>query len=125
MRRSWRSTGRRWTVRAIPLAEGDRIVRLTVQEDGTVILRVGKVELGQGIHTALTQIAIAELGFLDRFFQSQGTERDRIAGAHQVSLGGFGNVRKSMHDDGNLYFFLAVSRRGLLRCARGRCRICN
>ena len=34
---------------------------LTVQEDGTVILRVGKVELGQGIHTALTQIAIGEL----------------------------------------------------------------
>jgi CO/xanthine dehydrogenase Mo-binding subunit len=35
---------------------------LTVQEDGTVILRVGKVEFGQGIHTALTQIAIGELG---------------------------------------------------------------
>lgn len=35
---------------------------LTVQQDGTVILRVGKVELGQGIHTALTQIAIGELG---------------------------------------------------------------
>jgi CO/xanthine dehydrogenase Mo-binding subunit len=35
---------------------------LTVQEDGTVILRVGKVELGQGIHTALSQIAIGELG---------------------------------------------------------------
>ena len=35
---------------------------LAVQEDGTVILRVGKVELGQGIHTALTLIAIRELG---------------------------------------------------------------
>jgi nicotinate dehydrogenase subunit B len=35
---------------------------LTVQEDGTVILRVGKVEFGQGIHTALAQIAIGELG---------------------------------------------------------------
>ena len=35
---------------------------LAVQEDGTVILMVGKVELGQGIHTALTQIAIRELG---------------------------------------------------------------
>jgi CO/xanthine dehydrogenase Mo-binding subunit len=35
---------------------------LAVQEDGTVILRVGKVELGQGIHTALAQIAIGELG---------------------------------------------------------------
>lgn len=35
---------------------------LTVQEDGTVVLRVGKVELGQGIHTALAQIAIRELG---------------------------------------------------------------
>ena len=35
---------------------------LTVREDGTVILRVGKVELGQGIHTALAQIAARELG---------------------------------------------------------------
>jgi CO/xanthine dehydrogenase Mo-binding subunit len=35
---------------------------LTFNEDGTVILRVGKVELGQGIHTALAQIAAAELG---------------------------------------------------------------
>ena len=35
---------------------------LAVQEDGTVILRVGKVELGQGIHTALALIAIRELG---------------------------------------------------------------
>jgi CO/xanthine dehydrogenase Mo-binding subunit len=35
---------------------------LAVREDGTVILRVGKVELGQGIHTALAQIAIGELG---------------------------------------------------------------
>jgi CO/xanthine dehydrogenase Mo-binding subunit len=35
---------------------------LAVQEDGTVILRVGKVELGQGIHTALAQIAIRKLG---------------------------------------------------------------
>jgi nicotinate dehydrogenase subunit B len=35
---------------------------LTVCADGTVTLRVGKAELGQGIHTALAQIAIAELG---------------------------------------------------------------
>jgi CO/xanthine dehydrogenase Mo-binding subunit len=35
---------------------------LAVQEDGTVILRVGKAELGQGIHTALALIAIRELG---------------------------------------------------------------
>jgi CO/xanthine dehydrogenase Mo-binding subunit len=35
---------------------------LTFGEDGSVILRVGKVELGQGIHTALAQIAIRELG---------------------------------------------------------------
>ena len=35
---------------------------LTVGGDGTVALRVGKVELGQGIHTALAQIAITELG---------------------------------------------------------------
>jgi nicotinate dehydrogenase subunit B len=35
---------------------------LTVCPDGTVTLRVGKAELGQGIHTALPQIAIAELG---------------------------------------------------------------
>ncbi len=35
---------------------------LTVRADGTVTLRVGKAELGQGIHTALAQIAITELG---------------------------------------------------------------
>ena len=35
---------------------------LTANPDGTFALRVGKVELGQGIATALTQIATAELG---------------------------------------------------------------
>jgi nicotinate dehydrogenase subunit B len=35
---------------------------LTVRADGTVTLRVGKAELGQGIQTALAQIAITELG---------------------------------------------------------------
>jgi CO/xanthine dehydrogenase Mo-binding subunit len=35
---------------------------LTVRADGTVTLRVGKAELGQGIHTALAQIALTELG---------------------------------------------------------------
>jgi len=34
---------------------------LQVGEDGTVWLRVGKVELGQGIHTALIQLAADEL----------------------------------------------------------------
>ncbi len=34
---------------------------LTVDDDGTIGLRVGKVELGQGILTALTQIAAHEL----------------------------------------------------------------
>lgn len=35
---------------------------LTAHPDGTFTLRVGKVELGQGIATALTQIATQELG---------------------------------------------------------------
>jgi nicotinate dehydrogenase subunit B len=35
---------------------------LTAHPDGTFTLRVGKVELGQGIATALTQIATRELG---------------------------------------------------------------
>jgi CO/xanthine dehydrogenase Mo-binding subunit len=34
---------------------------LTIADDGTIALRVGKVELGQGILTALTQIAAHEL----------------------------------------------------------------
>ncbi|MDG4667161.1 molybdopterin cofactor-binding domain-containing protein [Mycobacterium sp. 236(2023)] len=34
---------------------------LTINDDGTVALRVGKVEIGQGILTALTQIAAHEL----------------------------------------------------------------
>jgi CO/xanthine dehydrogenase Mo-binding subunit len=36
--------------------------RITVKADGTVDLHMGKVELGQGIGTALSQIAAAELG---------------------------------------------------------------
>ncbi|MCW2696776.1 MAG: xanthine dehydrogenase family protein molybdopterin-binding subunit [Modestobacter sp.] len=38
---------------------------LTFDDAGGVILRVGKVELGQGIHTALKQIAARELGLPD------------------------------------------------------------
>jgi nicotinate dehydrogenase subunit B len=34
---------------------------LTVADDGMIGLRIGKVELGQGIVTALTQVAAHEL----------------------------------------------------------------
>ncbi|HSW27145.1 MAG TPA: molybdopterin cofactor-binding domain-containing protein, partial [Burkholderiaceae bacterium] len=37
-------------------------MRLQFSDDGTVLVRTGKVELGQGILTALTQIAAHELG---------------------------------------------------------------
>ena len=37
-------------------------MRLQFNDDGTVLVRTGKVELGQGILTALTQIAAHELG---------------------------------------------------------------
>jgi nicotinate dehydrogenase subunit B len=45
------------------VAANPRLSRwLTVSRDGTVHLRVGKVELGQGILTALAQVAADELG---------------------------------------------------------------
>ncbi len=37
-------------------------MRLQFNDDGSVLVRTGKVELGQGILTALTQIAAHELG---------------------------------------------------------------
>ena len=33
-----------------------------IAADGTVLVRTGKVELGQGLHTALAQIVADELG---------------------------------------------------------------
>jgi CO/xanthine dehydrogenase Mo-binding subunit len=36
--------------------------RVRIEADGTVSIAVGKVELGQGISTALAQIAAEELG---------------------------------------------------------------
>lgn len=34
-------------------------------------------------------IAVLEMGFLDRFFESHGAHGDRIIGANQVNFGGF------------------------------------
>jgi len=49
--------------RAGSLAKNPRLSQwLRVQRDGTVSVLIGKVEIGQGIHTALAQIAAEELG---------------------------------------------------------------
>src|SRR5713226_3777943 len=49
--------------RAGSLAKNPRLSQwLRVHRDGTVSVLIGKVEIGQGIHTALAQIAAEELG---------------------------------------------------------------
>ena len=49
-------------VRAVQRAARDAGMRLDFAADGSVQVRTGKVELGQGIRTALAQIAADELG---------------------------------------------------------------
>src|SRR5437899_9777559 len=50
-------------VETLPLADARRLTqRVHVERDGTVSIASGKVELGQGIVTALAQIAAEELG---------------------------------------------------------------
>ena len=44
-------------------------------------------------------VAITEVGFLDRFFEGHGTHRDGFFGAHQVNFGGAGNGGKLVDDD--------------------------
>jgi len=47
----------------LPLADARRLTqRVHFEGDGTVTIATGKVELGQGITTALAQIAAEELG---------------------------------------------------------------
>src|SRR3954467_7295127 len=47
----------------LPLADARRLTqRVHFEGDGTVSIATGKVELGQGISTALAQIAAEELG---------------------------------------------------------------
>jgi CO/xanthine dehydrogenase Mo-binding subunit len=60
------------------LAANPRLSRwLRVLSDGTVELRVGKVELGQGILTALAQIAATELGLRPDQVRSVPAHTDR------------------------------------------------
>ena len=44
-------------------------------------------------------VAIAEVGFLDRLFESHGTDSYGIFCAYQVNFGGFGNGRKLVYDE--------------------------
>src|SRR6185503_12191114 len=47
----------------LPLSDARRLTqRVHFERDGTVSIATGKVELGQGISTALAQIAAEELG---------------------------------------------------------------
>ena len=50
---------------------------LTVADDGRIALRVGKVELGQGILTALTQIAAHEFDVVPEAVSASATRRRR------------------------------------------------
>src|SRR5437867_7057764 len=50
-------------VETLPLSDARRLTqRVHFERDGTVSIATGKVELGQGITTALAQIAAEELG---------------------------------------------------------------
>ena len=49
---------------------------LTVADDGAIALRVGKVELGQGILTALTQIAAHELDVSPEGVRAEATSTE-------------------------------------------------
>ena len=61
---------------------------LAFQADRTVKLAIGKVEIGQGVLTALTQIAAEELDVaMDRFTIVSGDTRDGEIGSHTPLVG--------------------------------------
>jgi nicotinate dehydrogenase subunit B len=77
------------TARPRLLAANPRLSRwLRIEPDGTVVLRMGKVELGQGILTALAQIAADELDV--------GLDRIRVVAANTVDGPDLGGTSGSM-----------------------------
>src|SRR4026208_149674 len=81
---------------------------LTINADGTVTVRPGKVEIGQGILTALVQIVAEELDI--------GPERIRLVGAAPPSSPneGIPSGSRSIQESGIALRFAAAEARELL-----------
>lgn len=90
---------------------------LTVTDDGTIVLRVGKVELGQGILTALTQIAAHELDVPPEVVSAEATNtaaspnEGLTAGSLSITFSGAA-VRRVCAEARELYRRAAARRSG-------------
>lgn len=88
---------------------------LTVHSDGFIDLRFGKVELGQGIVTALTQIAINELGVKPGMVRPSATNTHHspdegiTAGSMSVAISG-ASVRRACAEVRHLFLRAAAQR---------------
>jgi CO/xanthine dehydrogenase Mo-binding subunit len=91
---------------------------LTVGDDGTIALRVGKVELGQGILTALTQIAAHELDVAPEAVRAAATstasspDEGLTAGSLSITLSGAA-VRRVCAEARELFRRAAAHKSGL------------
>ena len=101
------------------LAANPRLSRwVSVGDDGTVCVRIGKVELGQGIVTALAQIAADELDVpLDRIRMlpadtTQGPDEGMTAGSMSVANAGSA-VRRACAEVRVLFLEAAAARFGV------------
>lgn len=91
---------------------------LTVTDDGTVVLRPGKVEIGQGILTALTQIAAHELDVAPETVRADATntaespDEGLTAGSLSIAFSGAA-VRRVCAEARELYRRAAAQKAGL------------
>lgn len=91
---------------------------LTVSADGAIALRIGKVELGQGIVTALTQIAAHELDVPPETVRAAATntasspDEGLTAGSLSITLSGAA-VRRVCAEARELFRHAAAHRSGL------------
>lgn len=91
---------------------------LSVTDDGTIVLRVGKVEIGQGILTALTQIAAHELDVAPETVRAAATntadspDEGLTAGSLSITFSGAA-VRRVCAETRELYRRAAAYKAGL------------
>ncbi len=91
---------------------------LTITDDGMVVLRVGKVEIGQGILTALTQIAAHELDVAPETVRAVATntasspDEGLTAGSLSIAFSGAG-VRRVCAETRELFRCAAARKAGL------------
>ncbi|MDA2892121.1 molybdopterin-dependent oxidoreductase [Mycolicibacterium sp. BiH015] len=91
---------------------------LSVADDGEIVLRVGKVEIGQGISTALTQIAAHELDVAPESIRAAATntaaspDEGLTAGSLSITFSGAA-VRRVCAEARELYRRAAAHKAGL------------